>query len=157
MASGKTGRAVTAHAVAVKGVKPEVHVLVDHGDTGVRSDSAAVPRGVVRPRSRHWRPVQSGRTNREIHARINAVAEPAEDTEDFDMAETRINGRLDDDVRHGVEGIVGALVECMIERVAAGGGRQVPAEGKVVGLVRQHAAKDRLRIFQRCAEPEFDC
>src|SRR5208282_3515371 len=110
----QTRRGVPAQTVAVEGVKAEIHVLIHHGETSVPSNSTAVLGVVIGS----YHGIDDGtagagiaqrRGLRPYRARIHAVAEPAEDTEDFVVAEAGLSSSLDDDVRHRVEGIVGRV------------------------------------------------
>src|SRR5208282_338795 len=167
----QTGRAVAAYTVPIKGVKPEVHMLLGHAEAGIPSHSTGVSGVVVSAYHRTGSTAQYRVLRRNL-AGINAVAEPAEDTEYFIMSETGFSGGLDDNVGHGVEGIVGCVGTggggdgvAAGRRVVDGGGgassdagivesgaHTVTAQGEIV--ISIGCGEGSLRIFQRRCQPE---
>src|SRR5208283_2908837 len=88
----QTRGAVASNTVPVEGVKTKVEML-GYGDAGVSSDAAAILRGVKSSESRVSDAGAQG-VGARLDAGINAVAVPAQDAEDFIVAEARFVGRL---------------------------------------------------------------
>src|SRR5262249_21131188 len=108
----------TANAIANDGLDVEVDFLVPEGPKGAGAEAAAGDGIVVRASNAGSggavdRASESGRRSSaggaDNRARINAVAEGADDAEDFVVAEAGIEGSLDDEVRSFVRRVAGCV------------------------------------------------
>src|ERR1700688_2079999 len=113
--------AVTAYAITVQGVNPEVRML-GYGEAGVSAHAAAILGSVIGSDRRRSSAAKTGVAKR-FDAGINAVAKAAEDTKDFVVAKTRLKCSFSDDVGHGVKGIIG----CVGTGGSSGAGRGIPS------------------------------
>ncbi len=152
---GKLRRAVASNAITRDALDAQVQVLVEDRECGAEAEAAAGARVVRRSESAYgcgrraahragylsrsgvWQPGRVGVIDvaADHAARINPVAEQADNTERFVMTEARIGGGLEDKVRRLVDGVAGgvkrvektaALTGCVQEEVAGGrrsGGR----------------------------------